>query len=70
MGALYWWKRHRIHPVIFLMSSFKIYLTLFLNFIQVPYIYLMITASFVSIAIFAELGRYEPDNRGILTTTA
>lgn len=36
----------------FLLASFKIYLSFFLAFIQVPYIYLMITGSFVSIAIY------------------
>ncbi len=59
LGAWYWRKRNILHPRIFAMASFKIYLTLFLNFIQVPYAYLMITATFVSIAIFGELARYK-----------
>jgi hypothetical protein len=63
MGAWYWIKRRRIHPRIFLMASFKIYLSLFLAFIQVPYPYLMITAAAVSIAIFAELPRWRVGNR-------
>ncbi len=58
MGAAYARWRRRLHPRIFLLASFKIYLSLFLAFIQVPYTYLMITAVAVSIAIFAELGRW------------
>ncbi len=59
MGIWYLAVRRRIHPRIFLMASFKIYLSIFLAFIQVPYPYLMITAAVVSIAIFAELPRYK-----------
>jgi hypothetical protein len=70
MAAWYWKNRLKIHPRVFMMVSFKIYLTLFLNFIQVPYIYLMITAAFVSIAIFAELCRYQPLDRAIPPATA
>lgn len=58
MGAWYWFNRHKIHYKIFLLASFKIYLTFFLAFIQVPYIYLMIVGNFVSIAIFVECARY------------
>ncbi len=59
MGTWYWFNRKKIYPRIFLMASFKIYFTLFLAFIQVPYIYLMIVANFVSIAIFSEQMRYK-----------
>ena len=58
MGIWYWFNRHRIHLKIFLLGSFKIYLAVFLSLIQVPYTYLMITGTFVSIAIFAEILRY------------
>jgi hypothetical protein len=59
MGVWYRISRRRIHPRVFLLASFKIYLSLFLAFIQVPYPYLMITAAAVSIAIFAELPRWK-----------
>lgn len=58
MGIWYYFKRKAIHYRIFMMASFKIYLAFFLAFIQVPYIYLMLTAVFVSIAIYAEQLRY------------
>ena len=61
MGVWYWFKKKHINYKIFLMASFKIYLTLFLGFILVPYSYLMITSVFVSIAIFAEQARYDTD---------
>lgn len=59
MGIWYWFNRNKIDMRIFLMASFKIYLTIFLAFIQVPYIYLMVVANFVSIAIFSEQLRYK-----------
>ncbi|OSZ82856.1 hypothetical protein CAP35_06215 [Chitinophagaceae bacterium IBVUCB1] len=59
MGIWYWFNRKKIDKRIFLMASFKIYLTIFLAFIQVPYIYLMVVANFVSIAIFSEQLRYK-----------
>jgi hypothetical protein len=58
LGIWYWRKRDTIHQRIFLLASFKIYLSIFLFFIQVPYIYLMVVANFVSIAIFSEQLRY------------
>jgi hypothetical protein len=64
MGIWYWIVRQKIHPRIFLLASFKIYLTLFLAFIQVPYPYLMITTAAVSIAIFAELPRWRREDVG------
>ena len=58
LGFWYWKIRKKIHYNIFLLASFKIYLSVFLFFIQVPYIYLMVVANFISVAIFAELLRY------------
>lgn len=58
MGIWYWFRRAKINYKIFLMGSFKIYLSFFLFFIQVPYLYLMIVGLFVSIALFFEQGRY------------
>ncbi len=58
MGAWYWLYKKKINQRIFLIASFKIYLSIFLAFIVVPYIYLEVTAIFVSIAIFAEQARY------------
>ena len=59
MGIWYWFNRKKVNYKLFLLGSFKIYLSIFLAFIQVPYAYLMITGSFVSIAILAELMRYK-----------
>ncbi len=50
--------RKSIYYKIYLMASFKIYLAVFMFFIQVPYTYLMLVDLFVSIAIFAETGKY------------
>lgn len=58
LGVWYWRNRNRINNRIFLMASFKIYFAVFLAFIQVPYVYLMMVANFVSIAIFTEQIRY------------
>jgi hypothetical protein len=60
MGVWYWFNRKKINYRIFLSGSFKIYLTFFLAFIQVPYEYLMIVGNFVSIAMFCEQLRYKP----------
>lgn len=59
LGVWYWKKKDKINMNIFLMASFKVYLTVFLFFIQVPYVYLMVVANFVSIAIFSELLSYK-----------
>jgi len=59
MGTWYWYHRKKIDLRIFLIASFKIYLSIFLAFIQVPYVYLMTVGNFVSIAILAELMRYK-----------
>ena len=58
MGAWYWFNRTKIDYRIFLMGSFKIYIAVFLFFIQVPYEYLMCVGNFVSVAIFCEQMRY------------
>ncbi len=54
----FWFNRKRINDKIFLLSSFKIYLAIFLFLIQIPYEYLMCVGNFVSIAIFCEQARY------------
>ncbi len=59
LGIWYWFCRKKINHRIFLLASFKIYLSVFLAFIVVPYLYLEVTAIFVSIAIFAEQARYK-----------
>jgi hypothetical protein len=59
MGIWYRINRSKIDHRIFLMASLKIYLALFLAFIIVPYQYLMITANFVSMAIYIEQARYK-----------
>ena len=58
MGMWFYMKRKTINTRIFLMGSFKIYLTVFLSFMIVPYIYLFATSVFLSVAIFCELDRY------------
>ncbi|MBS1773093.1 MAG: hypothetical protein JST82_09535 [Bacteroidetes bacterium] len=58
MGIWYWFNRKRIDYKIFATASFKIYFCFFLAFIQVPYIYLMVVSSFVSITMYAEQLRY------------
>lgn len=59
MGIWFWFKKEKINYKIFMISSFKIYLAVFLFLIQVPYEYLMIVGNFVSIAIFCEQARYK-----------
>jgi len=58
LGAWYTFNKNKINYHIFILASFKIYLSVFLSLIMVPYIYLMITGIFVSIAIFAEQAAY------------
>ncbi len=58
LGTWYWFRKDKINTRIFLMSSFKIYLAVFLFLIQVPYEYLMCAGNFVSIAILCEQARY------------
>jgi hypothetical protein len=58
-GTWYWFNRKKTDRNIFAMASFKIYLTLFLFFVKVPYLYLMCVGNFVSIAVFAEQFRYK-----------
>lgn len=59
MAIWYWFNKQKINYRIFLMASFKIYLTIFFSFMLVPYEYLMVVGNFVSIAIFAEQLRYK-----------
>ena len=59
LGAWFWYQKNKINTRVFLMSSFKIYLAVFLFLIQVPYEYLMCVGNFVSIAIFCEQARYQ-----------
>ena len=58
MGVWYWRYKDRIDHKPFLMGSFKIYLSVFLFLIQVPYEYLMCVGNFVTVAIFCEQARY------------
>lgn len=58
LTIIYFVIRKRINYKLFLLISFKIYLAVFLFFIQVPYLYLMIVGLFVSIAVYIEQGRY------------
>ena len=59
LGTWFWYKKDKINTRVFLMSSFKIYLAVFLFLIQVPYEYLMCVGNFISIAIFCEQARYK-----------
>lgn len=68
LAVWYVFNRKKIHYKIFLLASFKIYLTVFLAFILVPYTYLMITANFVSIAILAEQSRYKLEPGKVIIT--
>jgi len=58
MGLWYWFNKEKIHYRIFMLVTFKIYLSIFLALILIPYQYLMVTGNFVSIALFAEQARY------------
>ncbi len=59
-GLFYFLKRAKYeHYAIFLLASFKIYLTFFLQFIQVPYTYIIMVGCFVSLAVVAEQSRYK-----------
>lgn len=62
MGVWYWFNRKKIYYKIFLLASFKIYLSVFVAFLIVPYLYLSVSGLFVSIAILAEQGRYTHRN--------
>ena len=59
MGFWFWFKKDKINSRIFTLASFKIYLSVFLFLIQVPYEYLMLVGNFVSVAIFCEQARYQ-----------
>lgn len=58
-GIWFWFNKNKIHYKIFLLVSLKIYLTILYSFIHTPYLYIIVTGNFVSIAIFAEQARYK-----------
>ncbi len=58
LATWYWRIRKNLDQRIFLLYSFKIYLTVFFSFIMVPYVYLLATSVFVSITIWSEQSRY------------
>ena len=69
LAMWYWYNRLKINYKIFLLASFKIYLTMFFSFVLLPYVYINIVNLFVSIAIFAAQARYLPfDNEEIART--
>lgn len=55
----FWFNKNKIYYRIFLLVTLKIYLTILYGFIHTPYLYIIITGNFVSIAIFAEQARYK-----------
>jgi hypothetical protein len=59
MCIWYWFNKNKIYYKIFLLVSFKIYLSLFYAFVHTPYAYIICTGNFVSLAIFAEQARYK-----------
>ena len=59
LAVFYWVNRLKVNYRIFLMASFKIYMTVFLAFVVIPYSYLMITTIFLSVAVFIEQARYD-----------
>ncbi len=59
LGIWFWVKRSRINSNIFLMASFKVYLSFFISFLVLPYQYFALTSVFVSLAIFSEQLRYD-----------
>lgn len=60
LGVWFWFNKKRINYKIFLMASFKIYITIVFTLIMVPYLYLLVIGNFISIAIFAEQLKYIP----------
>lgn len=59
-GIWYWFNKDRIDYRLFLLGSFKLYISVFLFFIQVPYVYLMSVGNFITVALFCEQMRYKP----------
>ncbi|HAD14292.1 MAG TPA: hypothetical protein DCF33_17870, partial [Saprospirales bacterium] len=53
LSGLYWWKnRNRLQNLpLFLLGSLKIYFAFFYGIIQMPYVYLMLTPCFFSVAM-------------------
>lgn len=59
-GLLYWKKRSALKNLpLFLLGSLKLYFAFFYGFIQVPYLYLMITPCFLSIVLLIAWYREE-----------
>ena len=63
LGFWYWQHRNKVHYKIFLLASFKIYLTFFLSLLLVPYTYLFMTGVWVSLALFVEQSMYSFDEK-------
>ena len=70
MGVWYWFKKDRIDYRLFLLGSFKIYISIFLFLIQVPYVYLTCVGNFITIAIFCEQARYQIKYRAVANAAA
>ena len=62
--AVYFFKRHlRIDYRLFLLGSLKIYLVVFYNFIQIPFMYLYLVPAFVSLPLIGVvLSKYSVEN--------
>lgn len=63
LSGLYWWKnRNKLQNLpLFLLGSLKFYFAFFYGFIQMPYVYLMLTPCFFSVAML--LTWYKPAER-------
>jgi hypothetical protein len=61
LSAGYWWRnRARMqHLSLFLLGSLKFYFAFFYGFIQMPYVYLMLTPCFLSVAMLPAWYRQE-----------
>lgn len=55
LGFWYFKNENRILPGVFLLGSLKIYLVVFYNFIQIPFIYLFWVLPMISVVMFAVL---------------
>ncbi|MCC7466920.1 MAG: hypothetical protein IT261_11655 [Saprospiraceae bacterium] len=64
LSAAYWWRnRARMqHLPLFLLGSLKFYFAFFYGFIQMPYVYLMLTPCFFSVAML--LAWYRQEGKG------
>jgi len=61
LGTWYTFNRKKIDRDIFLLASLKVFMSVCLSFILVPYTYLMVTGVFLSVALYAEQARYRLD---------